>query len=120
MRPGISSDEELAPILADAAAVVSLQRNTFNSGGPFYALPRNLPIIINQGGQADDLHEHVGADWVYAVPTTVRSLDVPDLEEWLGRTRSSPDLSRYEVDVIAQEHIELYELLRSSVPPLQF
>ncbi len=120
VRPGFASDEELVPILTSAAAIVSLQRNTFNSGGPFYALPRRLPIIINEGAQADDLREHVGPDWVYAVPAKIDALDVTDLEDWLDRTRSSPDLSRYEVEVIAQKHIELYELLRSCAPPLQF
>ena len=120
VRPGFASDADLVPILSNAAAIVSLQRNTFNSGGPFYALPRGLPIIINAGPQADDLAEHAGEDWVYPVPADVSTLDFNDFESWLNRPRSAMDLSHYEVGAIADRHIELYELLRSPGPQVEF
>lgn len=111
VRPGFAADDELEPILSRAAAIVSLQRNTFNSGGPFYALPRNLPIIMSAGAQANDLIDHAGADWVYPVPTRVADLDVAEMHAWLDRERMQPSLEHFTIGAIAVSHIELYELL---------
>ncbi len=120
IRPGFADDEALKPVLASSTALVSLQRNTFNSGGPFYALPRGLPIVLNEGPQADDLREAVGEEWVFAVPEDVSTFDMDALDRWLDAERGLPDLEPFDVQVIAKEHIRLYELLRFSEPPLQF
>lgn len=113
VRPGFIDDADLVPILASAAAMVSLQHNTFNSGAPFYALPRGLPIVLNAGAQADDLRESVGDEWVFSVPSSVEQIDVGALEDWLARPRTTPNLDRFDVVEIARKHIGLYELLRS-------
>lgn len=113
IQPGFASNETLEPILADAAAIVSLQRNTFNSGGPFYSLPRNLPIIMSSGAQATSLRDEAGDDWVFAVPDAVENLDVPALETWIQQDRTEPMLDSFDVEGIAASHIELYELLQS-------
>ena len=112
IQPGFADDDTLEPILEESAAIVSLQRNTFNSGGPFYALPRGLPIIMSSGAQASDINEHAGDDWVFAVPDDVGSLDVATLNAWLDRKRTKPVLERFAIDRIAAAHIELYELLQ--------
>jgi len=113
VRPGFATDADLAPFLARAAAVVSLQRRTFNSGGPFFALPRNLPIIMTAGAQAEHLSATVGTEWVFPVPASVHDLDCAELNAWLGHNRSVPDLSSFNLDEIAALHIELYGLLHS-------
>lgn len=113
IRPGFADEEILEPILANSRAMVSLQRNTFNSGGPFYALPRGLPIVLNQGPQADHLRSLVGEEWIFAIPDDVSTLDVDELDRWLNVERDLPDLGPFDVRKIAQEHVDLYELLRS-------
>jgi|GEM_PF-5571588 len=113
VQPGFADEAKLAPILEHTAAIVSLQRNTFNSGGPFYALPRELPIIMSSGAQASDIKDSAGDDWVYPVPDEVGSLDLANLERWLNRKRTKPTLERFAIDRIANAHIELYELLQS-------
>lgn len=112
VRPGFADDAVLGPILAETAALVSLQRNVFNSGGPFYALPRGLPVVVSAGPQADDLIRSVGEDWVFPVPDDVATLDTEELNAFLDRPRSDLDLDSFDVAVIARQHTELYELLR--------
>ncbi len=113
VQPGFADDATLEPILENSAAIVSLQRNTFNSGGPFYALPRGLPIIMSSGAQASNIDELAGDDWVFAVPDDVGSLDLASLNTWLDRKRTKPVLEPFAIDRIAAAHIELYELLQS-------
>ena len=112
IEPGFADDAKLAPHLSRCAAVVSLQRNTFNSGGPFFALPRNLPIVMSAGAQANDLIERVGAEWVFPVEENVE-LRCVELNDWLGQVRSKPALSPFTLEAVTTAHIELYELLRS-------
>jgi len=112
VRPGFADDDVLAPFLARAAAIVSLQRKTFNSGGPFFALPRNLPILMTEGPQADHLTATVGDAWIYPISNSVHDLDCVKLNSWLGQDRSVPELKPFSLDGIATAHIELYELLR--------
>lgn len=111
VSPGYISDEDLLPLLARTAAVVSLQRTPFNSGGPFFALARQLPIILTEGAQADLLANEVGSDWVFGVPTNEKLLDLGALDAWLSAERSRPTLDRYTVDAVAGEHAAIYELL---------
>lgn len=113
VRTGFADAEVLAPFLSQALAIVSLQRNTFNSGGPFFALPQHLPIIMSEGAQAQDLIKTVGSDWVFPVPERVETLKVAELDTWLTRERSVPDLDSFTLESIATGHIRLYELLRS-------
>lgn len=112
VRPGFADDDVLGPILAETAALVSLQRNAFNSGGPFYALPRGLPVLVSAGPQANDLIRSVGEDWVFPVPHDVSTLNTEELNAFLDRPRGDLDLDRFDVTEIARQHIELYELLR--------
>lgn len=108
---GYLSDEELAPVVAGAAAVVSLQKVPFNSGAPFFALARNLPVVLTKGSQAADMKEVVGDGWIFEAPTNVQSLDVAALDSWLAQEREAPRLDRYTVEAVATEHIDMYELL---------
>lgn len=113
IRPGFADDATLEPILSRSAAIVSLQRNTFNSGGPFYALPRGLPIIMSNGPQATDIANRVGDGWVFSVPENVAALDLAELDKWVDGERGAPTLEDFDVERIAAQHIELYELLQS-------
>lgn len=113
VRVGFADEAVLAPYLAQALAVVSLQRNTFNSGGPFFALPQHLPIIMSAGAQADNLAETVGSEWVFPVPVHVNDLDVEALDGWLTSPRTEPALDSFSLEGITTAHIRLYELLRS-------
>ena len=112
IQPGFADDAALNQILTSSAAVVSLQRTAFNSGGPYFALPRNLPIILSDGAQADQLKAVTSNDWVFAVPEDVHSLSVAELDAWLDRERSAPVLDYFAVEGVAAAHIELYELLK--------
>ena len=112
VMPGFADEATLQPHLRRCAAIVSLQHNTFNSGGPFFALPRNIPIVMSAGAQADDLIATVGPEWVFPV-TDPRSLDCVALHGWLRGGREQPTLERFSLEAITAAHIELYELLRS-------
>ncbi len=111
VSPGYISDEELGPLIARTIAVVSLQRTAFNSGGPFFAFARELPVILSVGAQAKLLAEEVGNTWVFEVPADERTLDLDALNTWLESDRPSPVLDRYTVSAVAAEHTAIYELL---------
>jgi len=67
---------------------------------------------VSTGPQADDLIRSVGEDWVFPVPDDVATLNTEELNAFLDRPRSDLDLDRFDVAVIARQHIDLYELLR--------
>lgn len=111
VRPGFVSSEDLETLLERTAAVVSLQRPVFNSGGPFVALPRNIPAVLSKGAQARDIIDVVGDAWVFEVPQPEDKLDLEAFEQWLAQDRQTPDLSSLSVEDAARKHIEMYELL---------
>jgi len=111
VKPGYVGDSELLEILANSAAVVSLQLNTFNSGGPYAALPLGIPVILSEGAQAEQLTKDLGTEWVFSLPEQMSAEDVTDLKPWIAMERTSIDLSQYAMDKIIQDHIKLYELL---------
>ena len=113
VHAGYVEDDELASIYADAVAIVSLQRNPFNSGGPYAALPIGLPVIMSSSAQAEELSEEFGAEWIYQLPQEITANDVTGIDSWVEVKRHAPDLSRYAIDAVVDSHIELYELLRS-------
>lgn len=108
---GFMPDDELGDVLTRAAAIIALQRNPFNSGAPFDALPRGLPIVLSAGAQADDLTRTVGAEWVFTMPAEPHADDIASLEAWLGIDRTEPSLHPYQPDVVCEAHIELYRSL---------
>lgn len=112
LHAGYATEEELQGFLSSAAALVSLQRNTFNSGGPYLALPLALPVILSEGAQAQELKTEFGAEWVYSLPEAVKGDDLDGLESWILAQRSPLDLTRYDIASIINEHTSLYELLR--------
>ena len=87
VRAEFVPNAELDRILDDAAAIVALQVGVFNSGAPFDALPRGIPVVLSQGAQADELTETVGRQWVFSVPEPVMAEDLADLEQWLSQSR---------------------------------
>lgn len=103
------SDAELEPLLAETAAIVSLQRDPFNSGGPFFALGHRIPVIMTESAQSRSLRSEIGDDWIFEVPVDESALDVGRLDAWLERTRAEPDTTPYEPDAVAAAHALLYE-----------
>ena len=113
VHAGYASDQELASVVDRTAAVVSLQRTPFNSGGPYFALPRNIPAVLTAGAQARDIEDKVGSDWVFEVPQSENQLDLAKFEAWLRRDRSQPDLGLFTAAAVAEAHIEVYRTLLS-------
>ena len=111
ISPGYISNEDLKPILERTAAVVSLQRTPFNSGGPYFAFPRCLPVILSEGSQATHLSEIVGPEWVFAMPRDEGQLDIELLERWIRSPRDTPAIDDLMAGVIATKHTDLYQLL---------
>lgn len=113
LYPGYMEDDELSTILDDTAAVVSLQRNVLNSGGPFFALARGIPVALTEGSQARSLAHEIGEEWIFQVPTDLRALNITSLNNWIHLPRSRPNLADYSADAVAREHAALYQLLSS-------
>lgn len=109
IRAGYVSDEDLQPILARTAAVVSLQSVPFNSGAPYFALPRALPMILSEGAQAKGLQAEEGPEWVFQISADETRFDLAELESWLGRDRTRPKLERYLAETVAEQHLEMYQ-----------
>ena len=108
---GYVDHEELEPLVKQAAAVVSLQRTPFNSGGPYFSLPRHIPAVLSAGSQARSICEEVGADWAFEVPNPESQLDLESFERWLDKDRTPPELGKHSSTTAAEGHVELYESL---------
>lgn len=107
---GYVPNERLEPILDRTAAVVSLQKVPFNSGGPYFAFDRRLPVLLTEGSQAKYLKEAIGDEWVFEVPTNERLLDLESLKTWIDSPRATPHLDDFVTDAIAKKHADVYEL----------
>ena len=109
---GFMPDDELDHVLSSAAAIVALQRNNFNSGAPFDALPRGIPVILSSGPQADELAAGVGHNWVYPVSDPPTQEELAGLEQWLTETdRGHRELEHLDPQRIAEAHLALYRSL---------
>lgn len=109
---GFMPENELDEVLRDAAAVVALQRNNFNSGAPFDALPRGIPIILSSGPQADELAAGVGHNWVYPVSDPPTQEEMSGLDQWLAKTdRGRRELEHLDPRRVAETHLALYRSL---------
>ncbi len=112
VRPGFVPEDELNALLRESSALVALQRNGFNTGGPFTGLPRGLPIVMSKSAQSRSLIEALGADWIFPVGERPNAENVGKLDEWLKKPRAMPDLDAFAIERVVGLHIELYELLR--------
>jgi len=110
--PGYMDNEALDLYVRRCAALVSLHGNNFNSGGPYFALTQQLPVIMSSGAQADDLLATLGDEWVFPI-TQPPHYSCAELNSWLDMNRSNPRLERFSLESVTTAHIELYELLRS-------
>ncbi len=112
VRPGFVPTPELNDILRNAAGLVALQQNAFNTGGPFTGLPRGLPVVMTTSAQSRSLLEAVGDDWIFPVGERPAAENVQKLDDWLKKPRAMPDLDAFAIERVVGLHIELYELLR--------
>lgn len=110
-------DETLALYLAAADLVVLPYRDILNSGGLLLALSAARPTLCPRRGSIAEIADEVGPGWVHTYDgeftgaLLAAALDAPP------PASAEPDLSGFDWDVIARQHLEFYRRLLDGPHP---
>ncbi|MBU3004334.1 hypothetical protein [Paraglaciecola arctica] len=106
------SDEELIQSIQESEIIIFPYSDVLNSGAAIFALSVGRPILASDTPLFRELQQQVGSEWVQLINN---ELDAPQLSlaikhaKTLKKSKASPDLSKFEWDLIAEQTIAFYQ-----------
>lgn len=108
LREGAVPDDQLQVVLRACDLVVAPFVDVLNSGSVLLALSFDRPVLVPAIGAMPSLAAGVGGGWVQTYDPPLTSERLREAILTARALTGTPDLSRFDWDVAAARHVELY------------